>query len=257
MIIDPLTFQLAEREKHNEKLECEIMGLRNDIEKTKALNLRFSKGSETLDELIKVQCSPLIKTGLGYTEETSQAQKPSTSKTYLEASRRNEQVDNRQQRHNEDHQVNQVQFTSRMNRNHQVNRGKPTSRMNRSYNQPQVNHSYFASRMNVYENYNHLDGRFDNRRNFFNGQFLSCHNFAHKVAQCVSYKTIMTREAQNQRSMTRIMKRTYNNFSALENEIECFICNNFGHEDFECRSRFRQTTQKEQDSLSPKTWRNK
>ena len=73
MIIDTLTFQLAEKEKHYEKLECEIVGLRKDIEKTKALNLRFAKGSETLNEIIKVQRSPLIKTGLGYTEETSQA----------------------------------------------------------------------------------------------------------------------------------------------------------------------------------------
>ena len=34
--------------------------------------------------------------------------------------------------------------------------------------------------------------------------------------------------------------------------IECSICNNFGHEDYECRSKFRQT--KEQAS-STKTWR--
>lgn len=66
----------------------------------------------------------------------------------------------------------------------------------------------------------------------------------------------MTREAQRQRSMTGIMKRAYNNFSALENEIECSICNNFGHEDSECKSRFWQTTQKEQVS-SAKTWRMK
>eukprot|EP00253_Pinus_taeda_P034695 PITA_34695 len=44
MIIDTLTFQLAEREKHNEKLECEVVGLRKDIEKTKSLNLIFAKG---------------------------------------------------------------------------------------------------------------------------------------------------------------------------------------------------------------------
>jgi len=94
MIIDTLTFQLVEMEKHNEKLECEIVGLIKDIEKTKALNLRFAKGSETLDEIIKVQHSPLIKIGIGYTEETSQAQKPSTSKSYLEATGRSEQVDN-------------------------------------------------------------------------------------------------------------------------------------------------------------------
>jgi len=88
MIIDTLKFQLVEREKHNEKLECEILGLRKDIEKTKAINLRFSKGSKTLYEIIKVQHSPLIKTGLGYTKEASQAHKPSTSKSYLDAARR-------------------------------------------------------------------------------------------------------------------------------------------------------------------------
>ena len=79
------------------------MGLRKDIEKSKALKLRFAKGSKTLDEIIKVQHSPLIKTGLGYTEEVSQARKPSTSKSYLDAARRSEQVDHRQQRHKTDH----------------------------------------------------------------------------------------------------------------------------------------------------------
>eukprot|EP00253_Pinus_taeda_P032447 PITA_32447 len=54
MIIDTLQFQLAESEKHHEKLECEIVGFRKEIEKTKALNLRFVKGYETLDEIIKV-----------------------------------------------------------------------------------------------------------------------------------------------------------------------------------------------------------
>ena len=70
------------------------------------LNLRFVKGSETLDEIINVQCSPLIKTGLGYNEEASQAQKPFTSKGYIDATRRSDQIDNRQQRHNAAHQVN-------------------------------------------------------------------------------------------------------------------------------------------------------
>eukprot|EP00253_Pinus_taeda_P035872 PITA_35872 len=81
------------------------VGLRKEIEKTKAPNLRFVKGSETLDEIIKVQRSPLIKTGLGYNEEASQAQKPSTSKSYIDAARRSEQIDNQQQRHNAAHQV--------------------------------------------------------------------------------------------------------------------------------------------------------
>ena len=112
VITDTLQFQLAEKEKHHEKLECEIVGLRKEIEKTKALNLRFVKGFDTLDEIIKVQRSPLIKTGLGYNEETTQAQKPSTSKSYLDAARRSEQ------RPNGNHQVNRGQFTSRMNKDY-------------------------------------------------------------------------------------------------------------------------------------------
>ena len=69
-----------------------------EIEKTKALDLKFVKGSETLDEIINIQRSPLIKTGLGYNGETSQA---STSKSYLDVARRHEP------KTNEDHQVKQ------------------------------------------------------------------------------------------------------------------------------------------------------
>ena len=98
MIIDTLQFQLDEKEQFLEKLECEIVGLRKEIEKTKALNLKFVKGSETLDEIINVQHSPLIKTGLGYTREASQE---STSKSYLDAARRYER------KPNGDHQVKQ------------------------------------------------------------------------------------------------------------------------------------------------------
>eukprot|EP00253_Pinus_taeda_P019143 PITA_19143 len=87
MIIDTLQYQLDEKEKSLEKLECEIIGLRKEIEKTKALNLKFVKGSETLNEIINVQCSPLIKTGLGYNGEASQA---STSKSYLDIARRSD-----------------------------------------------------------------------------------------------------------------------------------------------------------------------
>ena len=51
MIIGTLTYQLAKKEKHNEKLEYEIVGLRKDLEKRKSINLRFAKGSETLKKL--------------------------------------------------------------------------------------------------------------------------------------------------------------------------------------------------------------
>jgi len=157
MIIDTLTYQLAEKEKHNEKLECEIVGLRKDLEKTKSLNLRFAKGSETLNEIIEVQCSPLIKTGLGYTEEASQSQKLSTStKSYLDAAKTSKQYDNRQQRHKADHQVNHTQFSPRMN-------------INRSLNQPYANHTQFSPKMNINRNYNQQVNRFNSRKTYFMG----------------------------------------------------------------------------------------
>eukprot|EP00253_Pinus_taeda_P014759 PITA_14759 len=43
VIIDTLQFQLAKKEKLLEKLECEVFGLRKEIEKTKALNLNLLK----------------------------------------------------------------------------------------------------------------------------------------------------------------------------------------------------------------------
>ena len=83
------------------------MGLRKDLQKTKFLNVRFAKGLETLNEIIKVQCSPLIEIGLQYSEKASQSQKTSTStKRYLDAAKNSEQYDNRQQKHKADHQVN-------------------------------------------------------------------------------------------------------------------------------------------------------
>ena len=91
MIIDTLQIQLDEKEQSLEKLECEIIGLRKEIEKSKAFNLKFVKGSETLDKIINVQCSSLIKTGMGYNGEASQA---STSKSYLDAARRYEEKPN-------------------------------------------------------------------------------------------------------------------------------------------------------------------
>jgi len=52
-----------------------------------------------------------------------------------------------------------------------------------------------------------------------------------------------------------IKKSSYNNFPLSENEIEWSICNNFGHEESECRSKFQQISQKEQTPLNHKIWR--
>jgi len=143
----------------------------------------------------------MIKTGLGYTEESSQSQKSSAStRSYLDVAKTSEQYANRQQRPKITHQVNHTQFMPGMN-------------SSRSFNQ-QVK----------------ISKRFYDHKNFFHGQCFSCHNFGHKATQCVAYKIIMTREARNQRSVTGIKKSSYDNFSPLENEVKFSICNKFGHE---------------------------
>lgn len=70
--------QIIEKEEHNEKIKCEIVSLRKKLEKEKSLNIRFAKGYETLDEIIKFQLSPLINIGLGYNEEMPNTVKSST-----------------------------------------------------------------------------------------------------------------------------------------------------------------------------------
>lgn len=57
--------------------------------------------------------------------------------------------------------------------------------------------------------------------------------------------------------MTEIKKSSHNNFSPLEDEIECSFFNNFGHEESECRSEFRPTIQKEKTSSNSKVWKRK
>ena len=64
----------------------------------------------------------------------------------------------------------------------------------------------------------------------------------------------MTREARKKRIDTGIKKNTYNNFYPLQNEIECDYCNNFGHEESECRSKLQQ---KEYIPSTSKVWRKK
>ena len=189
------------------------------------MNLRFAKGYETLDEIIKVQRSPLIKTSLGYIRESSQASAPN----YLKEVTVGLQHAATQQGNKESLQVKHDHINSK-NTNRNV--------FQRNTNQ-QVNSSrIFYDRINF----------------FFNGQCFSCHNFGHKAAQCVAYKTIMTREERKKRVDIGTNKNTYNNFSPLQNEVECAYFNNFGHEESECKSKIQP---KEKCPSSSKVWKKK
>ena len=52
-----------------------------------------------------------------------------------------------------------------------------------------------------------------------------------------------------------IKKNTYNNFSPPKEEIEFSFCNNFGHEESECRRKLQPTSQKDQTSKNSNVWK--
>jgi len=66
------------------------VGLRKELEKTKSLNIIFSKGLDSLDEIIKDQCSHIIKASLGYTREISQPKLSAITGSYLDAAKTSE-----------------------------------------------------------------------------------------------------------------------------------------------------------------------
>jgi len=77
----------------------------------------------------------------------------------------------------------------------------------------------------------HSRNYYDPRYSYFNGQCFTCHNFGDKVVDCVSYKIIITREAREQNNELTARKSSYNFFLPLQDEIECSLCNSFGHKE--------------------------
>jgi hypothetical protein len=64
----------------------------------------------------------------------------------------------------------------------------------------------------------------------------------------------MKRESRKKRIELKTKKNTYNNFSPLQDEVECAYCNNFGHEESECRSKIQL---KRHVPPSSKVWKKK
>ena len=64
----------------------------------------------------------------------------------------------------------------------------------------------------------------------------------------------MTREARKKRIDIETTKNTYNNISPLQNEVECAYCNNFGHEESECRNKVQP---KQHFPSNSKVWKKK
>lgn len=153
------------------------MGLGKQLEKTKAqvnLNIKFAKGYENLNEIIKVQHSPLIKTGLGYNASQndealgSMPCSEACTKNYANAIKGRNYQDSKVQQQEEGSSHTQVR--------------KPRTKGHSIHNQmPKYSRRYSTPGYS-----------------YFNDQCFTCHNFRHKAIHCVAYKIVMIREARNQ-----------------------------------------------------------
>jgi hypothetical protein len=85
---------LKEKENNCEKLEAEIVSLRKELEKTTdQLNRILNLGNiiEILDNILKFQRSPFIKTGLGYDEKQNTPEGDTSTKVTKPLEKENEE----------------------------------------------------------------------------------------------------------------------------------------------------------------------
>ena len=179
-IIDRVTHQLTEKDNQNEVLECEVVIIGKELEKTKTLNLRFAKGSEMLYEIIKVQHSPLIKTGLGFHE------------TVKGESSLQDEVMN----FNENSKTLNMEIIGQP---HQQPRKERLQRKSFPPNYGSDN-CFFPLKNNV--------------------ECFVCHNFGHVAAR---YRSRMVQDSHTKRSSISMYFKGY-----------CFSCNMLGHKAIDC-----------------------
>jgi hypothetical protein len=270
--------QLSEKKARCEALEQEVVKTRKEMEKFQALynqNLSSIKASEGLATILNQQRNPKLKTGLGY-EEGSSSGKPGNEEP-IKFVKSTTNDNNNPAETKED---NQPPRSSKVKdaRSESVEQRSNVLTAERRH---QSGRNRFAQRRQPFSRY----------KEFFYGYCFYCANFGHKAVNCslrlrheqlrfqrnkylpqqrmmqpsnkpslIANCQIKSRDMQlkrsrnNQQSMSR--QRCTNKFDLLNNEIECYICHNYGHKSIDCRLR-----EYEPDSKSPaenvKFWKKK
>jgi hypothetical protein len=94
--------------------------------------------------------------------------------------------------------------------------------------------------------------------NFFYGFFFSCGNLGHKVVICNTFiYNINIGMRFNKPQMDMVQNYFNNSFSPLLNELECHICNNFGHKASECKRKVLSIFKQDRQENFTKVWRKK
>jgi hypothetical protein len=256
-IKDILKHQLSEKRARYEALEEEVVKTRKEMEKFQALyhhNLSSIKALEGLATILNQQRNPKLKTGLGYEEGSSSGQPRNKEPIkFVRASVHVKSTTNDNNKPAETKEDNQPPRTSkgksaRTESIEQRNNALPAQR----HHQHEINR--FSQRRQPFSRY----------KEFFYGYCFYCSNFGHKAINCslrirreqlrfprnkflpqqrmiqqsnkpshIANCQIKSRDMQLRRS--RINKQSMSrqpcdtNFDLLNNEIECYNCNNFGH----------------------------
>ena len=87
-------------------------------------------------------------------------------------------------------------------------------------------------------------------QSFFSGLCYACNNYGHKVVDCRTYTRYRYNLGKNRYENSKYQvegnynrgsqlppNKNYNRFEALDYDIECYRCHNFGHIARNCRNR--------------------
>jgi hypothetical protein len=256
-IEDILKRQLSEKKARCEALEQEVVKTRKEMEKFQALynqNLSSIKASEGLATILNQQRNPKLKTSLGYEEGSSSGKprneepikfvkcttndnnKPAETKednqpprTSKEKGARTESVEQRNnalpaERH---HQHGRNRFSQRR---------QPFSRYKEFFYGYCFYYSNFGHKaVNCSLRLRHEQLRFQRNKYLPQQRMMQPSNKPSQIANCQikSRDMQLRRSRNNQQSMSR--QHCNNNFDLLNNEIECYICHNYGHKSVDCR----------------------
>jgi hypothetical protein len=193
-------------------LEEEVVKTKKEMEKFKALylqNVPSIKASTELNDILRKQISPLLKTGLGYVSGSSNKQPESKELVKIikfQVSNKSDHVSTLPPKANKDNMIpDKKQIYQKMEQ--QMPRIRPSFRY----------------------------------QNFFHGYCFYCSNFGHKIANCqIKFRDMQLRRSRNKQSLQHITKHPMsrqsctNHFDLLKNELEFYNCHNFGHKSTNC-----------------------
>jgi hypothetical protein len=200
-----LNKELNEKHQTCKILEDEIIQLKGKLEKGD-IQSKFENNSKILNNILSSQRSSTDKTGLRYDPSTEQknGKQPISYADALEKSIRREE--------------NKTKIIPLKIVPNKQKCALPTKEKD--------------------EKKNRIIRRNPSNRNqyIFFGYCYLCNNFAHKAIHCKAYRKYNPRNVQRYENNKNNAKRiNYNFFSPLQDyNVECYKCNNYGHEASEC-----------------------